>query len=415
MTTGTVVAAKDCLLQGEIDTYVVSYLKHLRTLSYAKRTLCGKRTIIVSFAEWTKRQQVPVKDLQEPHIVAFVDRSGRQSKARGTYERAALRPFLGYIRAETGMTITPSEVDTSAASQIEQRYLDYLRRERGLAERSVSVYLPYVHDFLTALESRTSCISTHELDARIVQDFLLERASGRSAEYCRLLAAAIRSLLRFFHVRGETTIDLSWGVPTVRKYRQAVVHSYLSPEEVERVLSATNRSSATGRRDYAILLLLARLGLRAGEVVALELGDIRWRTGEIIVRGKGRTLDRLPLLAEIGEALALYVAQHRGPTASRRVFLRMFAPRVGLNGPATVGHIVRRALARAAVRPSSRGAAHLFRHSLATQMIREGASLTEISEVLRHRAQSTTQIYAKVAFDTLRGVARPWPGTGGVS
>lgn len=415
MTTDPVVAAKDCGLQGEIDTYVVSYLKHLRTLGYAKRTMCKKRPIIASFSEWTKRQQVPVRDLQEPHIAAFVDRAGRQSMTRTTYERGALRPFLGYIRAETGMTAAPSEVDTSAVRQIEQRYVDYLRRERGLVERSVSVYLPYVHDFLTALESRTSCISIQELDARIVQDFLLQRARGRSAEYCRLLAAAMRSLLRFLHVRGEATIDLSWSVPTVRKYRQAVVHSYLSPEEVERVLSVIDRSSATGRRDYAILLLLARLGLRAGEVVALELGDIRWRTGEIIVRGKGRELDRLPLLAEIGEALALYVTQHRGPTGSRRVFVRVYAPRVGLNGPATVGHIVRRALARAAVRPSSRGASHLFRHSLATQMIREGASVTEISEVLRHRAQSTTQIYAKVAFDTLRSVARPWPGTGGVS
>jgi len=119
------------------------------------------------------------------------------------------------------------------------------------------------------------------------------------------------------------------------------------------------------------------------------------------------------LLAEIGEALALYVRDHRGPSASRRVFLRMFAPRGGLSGPASVGHIVRRALARAAVRPSSRGAAHLFRHSLATRMIRQGASITQISEVLRHRSQSTTQVYAKVAFETLRAVARPWPGTGG--
>jgi integrase/recombinase XerD len=152
--------------------------------------------------------------------------------------------------------------------------------------------------------------------------------------------------------------------------------------------------------------------LRAGEVVALELGDIDWRTGEIVVRGKGRVLERLPLLSDIGEALALYLRKDRGTSASRRVFLRMLAPRVGLAGPCAVGDIVRRALARAGLRPSSRGAAHLLRHSLATRMIRHGASLAEIAEVLRHRSQGTTAIYAKVDLEALRGVARPWPTTG---
>jgi len=141
----------------------------------------------------------------------------------------------------------------------------------------------------------------------------------------------------------------------------------------------------------------------------LELGDLRWRTGEIVVRGKGRELENLPLLSDIGEALALYLCKGRGTSASRQVFVRRLAPRVGLAGPAAVGHVVRQALARAGLRSQSRGAAHLFRHSLATRMIRHGASMAEISQVLRHRAPSTTAIYAKVAFEDLRGVARPWP------
>jgi len=413
MTADTVLASKDSLLRGELDMYIESFLKRLRTVGYAKRTLCRKRTIAESFARWTRRQQVAVEHLKESHVAAFVERSGQRTKARAEYELAVLRSFLDYIRAEAGIPTAPSRIDPSATSQIERRYQDYLRTERGLTERSVHVYLPFIHDFLTELEAKTGGASTQGLDALTVQHFLLDRVRDRSTEYCRLLATTMRSLLRFLHLRGETTTDLSLCVPTVRGYRQAAVPAYLSPEEVERVLSATDRSSACGRRDHAILLLLARLGLRAGEVVTLELGDIRWRTGEIIVRGKSRVLDRLPLLADIGEALALYLREDRGATASRRVFLRMLAPRVGLGGPASVGHIVRRALARAALRPSSRGAAHLFRHSLATRMIRQGASITEISEVLRHRAQSTTQIYAKVAFEGLRGVARPWPGTGG--
>jgi site-specific recombinase XerD len=162
-----------------------------------------------------------------------------------------------------------------------------------------------------------------------------------------------------------------------------------------------------------MLLLLARLGLRAGEVAGLDLDDIGWRTGEIVIRGKGRMLDRLPLLSEVGNALALYLRKDRGCSSSRKVFLRMWAPHVGLAGPAAVGHVVRVALARAGLRRTSRGAAHLFRHSLATKMIRNGASITEISEILRHRSRNSTEIYAKVDFESLRGIARPWPGAGG--
>jgi site-specific recombinase XerD len=187
------------------------------------------------------------------------------------------------------------------------------------------------------------------------------------------------------------------------------VPAFLSPEEINRVLAATDRSTATGRRDHAILLLLARLGLRAGEIVTLELDDIRWRSGEIIIRGKGRIIESLPLPADVGEALARYLHEDRSIREGRRVFRRVYAPAVGLTGPAAVGHIVRLALKRAGVQRSGRGAAHLFRHGLATQMIRKGASLAEISEVLRHRSLNTTAVYAQVSFEALRTLARPWP------
>lgn len=400
--------------QNQLDRYVEPFLDHLRSAGYAKRTLSRKRTTTESFARWTRCQHVAIEDLNEAYLAGFVKRSGRRLKADAKCELAVLRAFLDFVRTEVGVAAAPSQIPPSVAGQIEQRYRDYLRTERGLTERSIAVYLPLIHDFLTEREAKAGGVSMQRLDAVNVKEFLLCRVGDRSSESCRLLATAMRSLLRFLHLRGETTIDLSLCVPTVRRYRGAAVHPYLSPDEVERVLTATDRSSARGRRDYAVLLLLARLGLRAGEIVALELGDIRWRAGEILVRGKGRVLDRLPLLADVGEALAIYLREGRDASASRRVFLRMVAPRVGLSGPAAVGHIVRKALARVSLRPSSRVAAHLFRHSLATRMIRDGATITEIAEVLRHRAQSTTQIYAKVAFEDLRGVARPWPGRGGV-
>ena len=183
----------------------------------------------------------------------------------------------------------------------------------------------------------------------------------------------------------------------------------VSADEVERVIAATDRSTARGRRAFAILLLLARLGLRAGEVVALELDDIHWDVGELVLRGKGRLHDRLPLLDDVGKALALYLREARGPSASRRVFLRRIAPHVGLSGPTAVCVIAREALRGAGLQPVGRVGAHIFRHGLATQMIRRGASLAEISQVLRHRSINTTQLYAKVDFEGLRGVALPWP------
>jgi site-specific recombinase XerD len=178
------------------------------------------------------------------------------------------------------------------------------------------------------------------------------------------------------------------------------------------LLSACDRSTPVGRRDYAILLLLARLGLRAGEVVALELEDLHWRVGEITVRGKGCIHHRLPLVPEVGEAIAAYLRRDRPASASRRVFLRTKAPHRGFAGPGTVTTVVRCAVGRAGLEPASRGA-HLLRHSLATGMLRRGASMSEIAELLRHQALGTTQIYAKVDLNGLRSLAQPWPSTGG--
>jgi site-specific recombinase XerD len=257
-------------------------------------------------------------------------------------------------------------------------------------------------------------LSQDAFDTLKIRSYLLAQTKNRSDEYTRLLAISLRSFFRFLFLVGDTVRDLSSSIPMIRKHRMSKPPLFLSPEQTERVLAATDRSTSTGRRDYAVLALLARLGLRAGEVVLLELDDIRWRSGEIIIRGKGRLIDHLPLVCDVGEALAAYIRDDRGVSSSRRVFLRTWAPRIGLTGPAAVGHIVRRALARADIRRAGRGAAHLFRHGLATKMIRHGASLAEIAEVLRHRSQNTTAIYSQVSFETLRMVAQPWPIAGGV-
>jgi integrase/recombinase XerD len=396
-----------------LDFHIEAFLGHLRTAGYAERTLRNKRSILTAFAQWTKRERIALDRLSDCDIAAFVKRSSGTRVARVKFELAALRPLLEYLRAKTVVGLPLAPIDVSPGDELKKRYIDYLRQDRGLAENSVRVYGPLIRDFLASQIAGGSCLSPGSFDALTIRRYLLARSLDRSAEYSRLLATALRSFFHFLFLRGDTPVELCVSVPTVRTWRQSSVPAFLSPEEVERVLGSTDRSTSRGRRDHAILLLLARLGLRAGEIVLLELGDIRWRSGEIVVHGKGRMVEHLPLLSDIGEALAVYLREDRGASASRRVFVRMLAPRVGLAGPCAIDHIVRLAFVRAGLCPESRGAAHRFRHSLATRMIRHGASMAEIAEVLRHRSQDSTAIYAKVSFEALRGVARPWPATGG--
>ena len=394
-----------------LDDQIELFLQHLRDAGYAERTLRKKRTIARAFARWAKQKGIATVDLNDGHVDAFVLRLPRTGKARLKFELAAVRMFLGYLRAAAGLQCPAPQAPVSSKVSLVQQYENHLRQDRGLAENSLRVYLPLIRTFLASKLAGSGF--PQSLKALTIRDFVIAQTRNRSAEYVRLLATALRSFCRFLFLSSHMTVDLSPSVPRVCKYRQSTPPAFLTPEEVTRALAAINRSAPRGRRDYAILLLLARLGLRAGEVVSLELDDICWRTAEIVVRGKGRTIERLPLLRDVGEALAAYLRKDRGASRSRRIFLRMKAPRIGLTGPAAVGHIVRLALSRAGIRRSGRGTAHLFRHGLATRMIRHGASLPEIAEVLRHRSQMTTSGYTQVAFEALREVAQPWPARGG--
>lgn len=394
--------------------HIDAFLEQLRTARYAEETLRKKRWVLTAFARWTNSQNIALTHFDEATIAAFVKRLTGAPVARIQFEIAVLRRLLSYLRGEAIVRL-PTPDDESAIDHINGRYVGYLRQDRGLAENSILVYTPFVRDFLKSQDAGDGRVFPNAFDAMTIRDHLLIRSNGRSGEYMRLMAVALRSFCRFLFLRGDTPRDLADSVPTVSKWRQSSVPTFLTPEQQETILASTDRSLPCGRRDYAILLLLARLGLRAGEIAALELDDIRWRSGEIVVHGKGQMVEHMPLLSDVGEALAIYLQEDRGASLSRRVFLRMWAPRIGLTGPAAIGHIVRLAFARAKFHPTCRGAAHRFRHGLATTMIRHGASMAEIAEVLRHRSQDSTAIYAKVSFETLRGVARAWPTTGGAS
>jgi site-specific recombinase XerD len=410
MNTATI---QDGTIQSLPENHLEHFLNYLRAAGYAERTLRKKRSVTTALARWMKRRRITTDDLDASSIDAFVVRSPGRGKDHVNRERAVIKLFLRYLRSATGLKGPPMQKNVSAGDGLLRLYGDYLRKDRGLAENSMRVYVPFIRALLASQSTPMGGRFAEGFNTMAIQDFILTQGRNRSAEYIRLLAIALRSFFRFLFLAGQMTHDLSPSVPRVCKYRQSLPPAFLSPDEVERVLAATDRSTPSGRRDHAILLLLARLGLRAGEIVTLKLDDIRWRAGEIIISGKGGMVDHLPLLSDIGEALAAYLRGDRGVSASRRVFLRTWAPHIGLTGPAAVGHIVRQALARAEVRRSGRGAAHLFRHGLATKMIRQGASMSEIAEVLRHRSQTTTAIYAQVSFEALRSVALPWPEIGG--
>ena len=397
------------LLEDEIDPF----LEHLRTLRYADKTLRRKLAIAREFAQWAQEHLIAVANLNSDNAARFITRLPERTKTVMALERATVRLFLRHLGACGHLQVPSSKESGSEPHSYLRRYEDYLRKHRGLAENSLHVYVPFIRDFLSQQPMQAGCLSQDALTVLNIQNFLLAQTKNRSDEYKRLLAISLRSFFRFLFFTGEATRDFSNSVPMVRKYRMSAPPSFLSAEQTERVLAAVDRSTSSGRRDFAILLLLARLGLRAGEVVTLELDDIRWRSSEIIIRGKGRMLDHLPLVCDVGEALACYLRDGRGVSSCRRVFLRTWAPHIGLTGPAAVGHIVRFALARAGIRRSGRGAAHLFRHGLATKMVRHGASLPEIAEVLRHRSQNTTAIYSHLSFEALRTVALPWPATEG--
>jgi site-specific recombinase XerD len=356
------------------------------------------------------RRGVVVGDLDDEVTDAFLSERECQDRLHRSH-RPAVRRLVEHLREEH---IVPTPERTSEplpAAGLVGLYEEYLRAERGLSGATVAGYLPYVRRFVDERFGEQP-LHPRELGPRDVSGFIVRYAPSMSPGRAKLMVAALRSFLRFLFQRGHTEANLAEAVPAVADWRLSTIPKYLSVEEIEGLLDACDQSTRTGRRDYAILVLLARLGLRAGEVVALELDDIDWRAGEIVVRGKGLLHNRLPLLPEVGDALAAYLRSDRPLVSTRRVFVCMRAPLRGFAGSGTVSTIVRRALERAGLNPPVKGA-HLLRHSMATEMLRRGASMAEIGEILGHRSPNTTEIYAKIDFASLRPLAQPWPVAGG--
>jgi site-specific recombinase XerD len=389
-----------------LGAWLDSFADWLADLGYTPGSCRSYVVLAADLGRWLAEREMGAEALNEAVISAYVEHRKTQPDRR----RAASRQFLAYLRADGVAPPYQPVPDRPAVALHCDRYAEYMRRERGVADTTIDGYVAVIRDFLIH-RFGDGDVELSAVTATAIGNYLVGQARELSTRRVIFLGTALRSFFRYAFARGEMSLDLSTAVLTARSTHHGNVPRYLPAADVERLLTAFDLETPSGRRDRAIVLLLARLGLRPGEVVGLDLDDIRWRSGEIVVRGKGGAIDRLPLLREIGEALALYLVKDRPRASSRRVFLRLCAPNRGLAGAGTVQYVVKAALKRAGLRPM--GGAHFLRHSLGTRMIRAGASLAEIGQVLRHHAAGTAEIYAKVDFETLRALAHPWPGTGG--
>jgi site-specific recombinase XerD len=374
---------------------------------YSQNTVRTKCGLFAELSRWLERRKLAVAALDENVLRQFQASRRRRNKARRG-DQATGQQLLRYLRDCGDVAPALPPIDPHPAAGLLRDFEAYLLSERGLSRSTVISYLPVVRRFLDQ-RFGSKAPDFEQLRPRELHDFILQETRRVSRTHGKGVVTALRSFLRFLLLRGAVHTDLACTLPAVASWRLSHLPRSLRPEQIEQLLASCDRSSPTGKRDYAILLLLARLGLRGGEVLAMTLEDLDWDRGEIVVRGKGQRLERLPLPADVGAALACYLCEVRPACQTRRVFVRMKAPYQGLSRPVAICCVVRRALSRAGLNPVFKGA-HLLRHSLATDLLRRGASLREIGQLLRHQQPTTTQIYAKVDIANLRAIALPWPG-----
>ena len=395
-------------LDGPLSAHIAGFAKWARDEGYASPSRWRKVQLATNFSRWLGQQAVSVCHVSLEHVARYLrSRARRVQIQRG--DAAALRQFIDLLQRQG--VVPPERIPPCRLTPVEQAvnaFERYLRNERSLGEAAVVNYVPFVRRFLADRFGHRP-VRLSRLCAGDIVRFVQSQAPRLHLKRAKLLTTALRSFLHYARYRGDVACDLAAAVPTVANWSMTSIPRAIPTEAVRRLLASINRRTATGRRDYAILLLLARLGLRAGEVARLELADIDWNAGSLSVQGKRRQPSTLPVPADVGRAVAAYLRYGRPPSSSRRVFLRAKAPIRGLLGPQAISSLVRHNLARAGIKAPTYGA-HQFRHALATEMLRHGASLTEIGEVLRHRDPQTTMLYAKVDLESLRTLALPWPG-----
>jgi integrase/recombinase XerD len=390
-----------------------TFLERLAAQAYASCTLQDYQLITRRFCEAIEKRATGTGDLNGAAMERLrraVLRELPQNPSNCVKYR--LGRFIDHL-IEAGVVAPPLPCakKLTARERLREEYLTYLRRQCALAESTIHQCMYYFDRFLAFRFGD----KPGDLNAIMPDDivgFLCQLKAGSPVRRQRAVPSRLRTLFKFLYWSGKTRCNLACSLPRVAQPKTAHLPRYLSPEEIGRLIEAVRTNDATGRRNYAMLLLVARFGLRAPEVTAIQLDDIDWRAGEILIRGKGKLHDRMPLPAEVGEAMVEYIRNGRVGD-SRALFVSARAPHVAFNDGGIVNEVLRDAFEKTGLKPPQKWVgSHVLRHSLATDMLRKGASLDEIADVLRHRSRITTTIYAKYDIDALRSIARGWPEGG---
>ena len=392
---------------GPLEPYAAGFAAELQRLGYTPLSAAMQLRLAAHLSRWLAGAGLAVTALTDHAAGEFL--TARRAAGYTKYLHVqSLGPLLGYLRGLDAAPPAPAAAPLSPAGDVLAAYQRHLVSERGLAAGTCAYYVRLVRPFLAG-QTAGGVAGLEHLTAGDVTAFMVGTARGRSPGTARNCAAAVRSLLRFLHVNGLIAEPLAQAVPAVARGAKTRPDKAGDAATVAVMLAGCDRGTSGGSRDFAIITLLARLGLRAGEVAGLHLDDLDWHAGEIAVHGKGSTRDRLPMPPDAGEAIAGYLQSGRPPDAlDRHVFIRLSAPCRGLTADG-VKQVVIMAGERAgagALTP------HRLRHTAATAALAAGAPLAEVSQLLRHCREQTTTIYAKVATAALRPLARPWPAAG---
>ena len=393
---------------GPLAVHASGFLEELTAQGYTPLSAANQLRLLAHLSRWLAGEGLSAEHLTVELAESFLKvRRSQRYTAFGSMR--GLSPLLGYLRGQGAAPMPGVLVASTPLEEVLDAYCTYLVDERGLSTSTVHRNAAIARLFL--VQRSQACdgdLALSDVTARDVSAFVLAVCSDRSVGSAKLMVTGLRSLLGFLHVTGRISGPLDSAVPAVAGWRGGSLPRALPASQVAALLASCDRRRAVGRRDFAILTLLSRLGLRAGEVAALELGDLEWRVGAVVVRGKQRRQERLPLPNDVGEAIVAYLRRGRWTgNEQRAVFLQLVAPYRRLSDGG-VKQVVRTACDRAG---QPRVGPHRLRHSVATQMLQAGAGLGEVAQVLRHRELSTTAIYAKVDRNNLRGLALPWPGS----
>lgn len=394
------------LQPGALTEQLAGFTRELEAVGHTELTVAGYSMSIAHFAQWARKGDQVESDWSADAVDRFARHRCRCPGGRRWGQRVSgkyvqrVRRFIRYLQRQ-GVIESCAQAPPVAPLP---EFSDWLTQHRGASARTIERYAGTVSRLLPAArEDRTT------FTAQQVRQLVLSQVRGHSISYARHVVTALRAYLRFMASQGHCPAGLDRAIPTIPQWRLSALPRYLPAEQIERVVTACDITTPVGMRDRAVVLLLARLGLRAGDVVKLRLADIDWQAATLKVCGKGRRQVRLPLPQDAGDAVLAYLKQARPRVAIDRIFLCLRAPHRSFRGSAAVSSIVSAALHRAGIcQPPSRGA-NLLRHSAATAMLRAGASLDAVSSLLRHRSLDMTAYYAKVDIAMLASVAQPWP------